>query len=101
MIAASDPRRNHLIAALPSGIFQRWVSDLVLVPMPQGKVLYEAGETSRYVYFPTTAIASLLYVMEDGASAEIAIVGNDRHGRRVLVYGRWRDLQPRASTERR
>jgi len=74
---ASDHRRNHLIAALPDSIFQRWVPDLVLIPMPLGKVLYEAGETSRYIYFPTTAIASLLYVMEDGASAEIAIVGNE------------------------
>jgi len=77
MTAASDARQNHLLAALPGNIFQRWESDLVLIPMPLGKVLYEAGEASSYVYFPTTAIASLLYVMEDGASAEIAVVGNE------------------------
>jgi CRP-like cAMP-binding protein len=77
MITAADARKNHLLAALPDDIFQRWQSDLVWMPMPLGKVLYEAGETSRYVYFPTTAIASLLYVMENGASAEIAIVGNE------------------------
>jgi CRP-like cAMP-binding protein len=72
-----DPKQNHLLAALSAGTLQRWLPDLEWEEMPLGGVLYEAGETSRYVYFPTTAIVSLLYVMENGASAEIAVVGNE------------------------
>jgi len=72
-----DPRQNHLLAALSASVFERWLPDLEWAEMPLGGVLYEAGETSRYVYFPTTAIISLLYVMENGASAEIAVVGNE------------------------
>src|ERR1700732_4478050 len=72
-----SPHQNHLLAALPASDFQRLASHLELVPMKLGEVLYESGGQLRYVYFPTTAILSLLYVMEDGASAEIAIVGNE------------------------
>jgi CRP-like cAMP-binding protein len=71
---ASD---NHLIAALPPAVAQRWLPLLESVDMPLGSVLYESGGTLSHVYFPTTAIVSLLYVMEDGASAEIAVVGNE------------------------
>jgi len=68
---------NHLIAALPAYIQQSWLAQLEPVEMPLGEVLYESGVTLGHVYFPTTAIVSLLYVMEDGASAEIAVVGNE------------------------
>ena len=71
------PKQNHLLDALPAGDYERLAPYLELVPMRLGDVLYESGVQLRYVYFPTTAILSLLYVMEDGASAEIAIVGNE------------------------
>jgi len=77
MAAPSDPRQNHLIAALPEAEWLRWRPLLEWVDMPLGHVMYESGRTLSHVYFPTTAIVSLLYVMEDGASAEIAIVGNE------------------------
>jgi CRP-like cAMP-binding protein len=70
-----DPRGNHLLAALPYAEWQRWRLHLEPVSLPLGKVLYESGSRLTHVYFPTTSIVSLLYVMEDGASAEIAIVG--------------------------
>ena len=72
-----DPKKNQLLAALPEAEYQRWLPHLEWVGMPLGQVLYEAGGTLAHVYFPTTAIISLLYVMENGASAEIAIVGNE------------------------
>jgi CRP-like cAMP-binding protein len=71
------PFQNHLLAALPAAEFQRLEGDLELVQMPLGEVLYESGCKLHYVYFPTTSIVSMLYVLEDGASAEIAIVGNE------------------------
>ncbi|WP_243048707.1 Crp/Fnr family transcriptional regulator [Dyella sp. RRB7] len=77
MAAASDPRQNRLLAALPDAEWVRWAPHLEPVDMPLGKVLYESGSRLSHVYFPTTSIVSLLYVMEDGASAEIAVVGND------------------------
>jgi CRP-like cAMP-binding protein len=70
-----DPRDNQLLAALPAQEFERWHPHLEAVTLSLGQVLYESGDAMRYVYFPTTAIVSLLYVMEDGASAEIAVVG--------------------------
>ncbi|MDP2065539.1 MAG: Crp/Fnr family transcriptional regulator [Burkholderiaceae bacterium] len=72
-----NPRTNRLLAALPGEEWARWDGLLEPVAMPLGHVLYESGVTQRHVYFPTTAIVSLLYVMEDGASAEIAVVGNE------------------------
>jgi CRP-like cAMP-binding protein len=72
-----SPHQNHLLDALPAPDYERLASHLELIPMPLGEVLYESGGKLRYVYFPTTSIVSLLYVMEDGASAEIAIVGNE------------------------
>ena len=74
---ASAPTHNHLLAALPSAARQRWLPHLELADMPLGEVLYESGGTLNHVYFPTTAIVSLLYVMQNGASAEIAVVGNE------------------------
>src|ERR1700758_674899 len=75
--ARHSPHQNHLLDALPSSDYARIAPNLELVPMKLGEVLYEPGARLRYVYFPTTSIVSLLYVMEDGASAEIAIVGNE------------------------
>lgn len=73
----ADPRQNHLLKALPEDECERILPKLELVPMRLGEVLYEPSIEMRYVYFPTTSIVSLLYVMEDGASAEIAVVGNE------------------------
>jgi CRP-like cAMP-binding protein len=75
--ASCDPRTNQLLAALPASEWRRWQPHLEHVPLPLGQVLYEPGATLSHVYFPTTAIVSLLYVMENGASAEIAVVGNE------------------------
>jgi len=77
MDAAPNPKLNRLLSALPEAIWKRWLPDLELIPLPLGMVLYEPGDTLSHVYFPTTAIVSLLYVMKNGASAEIAVAGND------------------------
>jgi len=77
MDQSPDPRKNHLLAALPDAEWQRWLPQLEAVVMPLGQVLYESGSTLSYVYFPTTSIVSLLYLLENGASAEIAVVGNE------------------------
>jgi CRP-like cAMP-binding protein len=77
MALVSDPKKNLLLAALPEAEWQRWQGQLEAVAMPLGQVLYEPGSTLSHVYFPITAIVSLLYVMENGASAEIAVVGNE------------------------
>jgi CRP-like cAMP-binding protein len=77
MPAAHDPRQNRLLAVLPATDFERLQPHLALVPLPLGEALYESGIVLRHVYFPTDSIVSLLYVMSDGASAEIAVVGND------------------------
>lgn len=74
---APDSKQNHLLGALPESDLQRWLPNLEFVKMSLGEVLYEPGAALSHVYFPTTAIVSLLYVMEDGASAEIAVAGND------------------------
>ena len=72
-----SPRQNHLLNALPAAEWERIEPQLELVPMKLGEVLYESGSALRHVYFPTDSIVSLLYVMEDGSSAEIAVVGNE------------------------
>lgn len=72
-----SPSQNHLLAAMPAAAFERVRPHLELVEMPLGKVLYESGGRLDHVYFPTTCIVSLLYVLENGASAEIAVVGNE------------------------
>lgn len=77
MTEPHGPRQNHLIAALPPVEYGRLFRHLELVPMALGEVLYESGGTLRHAFFPTTCIVSLLYVMENGASAEIAVVGNE------------------------
>ena len=77
MADSSTPLQNHLLAALPPPEWERLHDKLELLPMHLGDVLYESGKELRHVYFPTTSIVSLLYVMENGSSAEIAIVGNE------------------------
>jgi CRP-like cAMP-binding protein len=72
-----DPAENHLLAALPDAEWQRWLPQLERVDLPLGQVLYESSVTPSHVYFPVTAIVSLLYVLENGASAEIAVIGNE------------------------
>ena len=72
-----DPKQNHLLAALRAEDYARLLPDLEFTPVPLGWVVYEAGAPMEYVYFPTTCIVSLLYVMENDDSAEIAIIGND------------------------
>jgi CRP-like cAMP-binding protein len=75
MPTAHSPAQNRLLAAIPSAEFERLSPHLEFVEMPLGQVLYESGGRLDRVYFPTTCIVSLLYVLEDGASAEIAVVG--------------------------
>jgi len=74
---AQNPLSNRLLAVLPDAEWERWKPQLESVAMPLGQVVYESGALQSHVYFPTTAIVSLLYVMESGASAEIAVVGNE------------------------
>jgi len=72
-----ESRQNHLLAVLPKPESERLLPYLELIPLPLGKSLYESGDQLNHVYFPTSAIVSLLYELEDGASAEIAVVGNE------------------------
>ena len=69
--------QNHLLAALPAADYARLAPDLRLIPMPLGWAVYESGGPQGYIYFPTDAIVSLLYVLEDGDSTELGVVGND------------------------
>jgi CRP-like cAMP-binding protein len=73
----ASPEQNHILEALPREERERLFPHLKLVTLPLGSVLYESGDMQRYIYFPTDAIVSLLYVLKDGSSAEIAVVGND------------------------
>ena len=75
--ARHNPKQNHLLGSLPARDYARLAPHLELEAMKVGDVLYESGVRLQHVYFPTTAIVSLMYVMENGSSAEIAIVGND------------------------
>jgi CRP-like cAMP-binding protein len=77
MPALHPPDQNHLLAALPAEVFARISAHLELIAMPLGEVLCESGGQLHHVYFPTTAIVSLHYIMENGASAEMAGVGNE------------------------
>ncbi len=77
MDISTVPQKNQLLAALPDAELERWLPQLEWVDMPLGQVLYESGGVLSHVYFPATAIVSLLYVMENGASAEIAVVGHE------------------------
>jgi CRP-like cAMP-binding protein len=77
MAGTSYPQQNHILDGLPKPERDRVFPHMKLVTLPLGKVLYESGDTLRHIYFPTDSIVSLLYVLKDGESAEIAVVGND------------------------
>jgi len=77
MLAQHTPKQSHLLNALPPADYERLLPDLELVPLGLGSAIYESGKEQEYVYFPSASIVSLLYVMEDGSSAEIAVVGNE------------------------
>jgi CRP-like cAMP-binding protein len=77
MSSPQTPKQNHILAALPAEDYARLQPDLEPIPMPLGWALYESGSHMSHLYFPTTSIVSLLYVMESGASAEIAVTGNE------------------------
>jgi CRP-like cAMP-binding protein len=77
MAVLATAKQNQLLAALPESDWQRWMPELEPVQMPLGQVVYESGIIPSHVYFPTTAIVSLLYVLQDGASAEIAVIGRE------------------------
>ncbi len=77
MTDLNNPHQNHLLDSLPPEEYKRLLPHLELVKIPLGEVIYESGDELRHVYFPTTCIVSLLYVMENGSSAEIAVIGND------------------------
>lgn len=73
----TDAHKNHLLTALPAEEFARLKPDLESVTLPLGTVIYESGDRMTHVYFPTTAIISMLYIMENGGTAEIGIAGNN------------------------
>jgi CRP-like cAMP-binding protein len=75
--ARQSPRHNHLLAALPAADYERLLPHLEFVSLPLGWSVYESGDAQGHVFFPVTGIVSLLYVMEDGSSAETAVVGNE------------------------
>jgi CRP-like cAMP-binding protein len=77
MAGTPEPQQNQILDALPLPERERLFPHLRLVTLPLGKVLYESGDTLRHIYFPTDSIVSLLYVFQNGQSAEIAVVGND------------------------
>lgn len=87
MTAPPEPPHNRLLSALPASELERLRAHLELVPMQLGEVIYESGSKQNLVYFPTDSIVSLLYVTEDGASAEIAVVGNEGMVGVVLFMG--------------
>jgi CRP-like cAMP-binding protein len=87
MAEQHKPQQNHLLAALPAEVQSRLFPDLELIDLPYGKVLYESGDAMRYVYFPVDSIVSLLYVMENGASAEVSVVGNEGFVGMALLMG--------------
>lgn len=75
--SSHEAKSNQLLGALPDADLKRWLPDLELIELPLGKVLYESGGIEKYVYFPTSGIVSLLYVMKNGDAAEIAVIGNE------------------------
>ena len=77
MPGPQSPRQNHLLAALPAAEYARLRPELQIAPLPLGWPVHEAGGKLDYMYFPTTSVVSMLHVMQDGASTEIALVGND------------------------
>ncbi len=87
MSTIHNPRQNGLLAALPAADYARLLPHLELVPMPLGWTVFESGGKQTYAYFPVSSIISILYIMENGASAEVAITGNDGIVGIVLFMG--------------
>jgi len=77
VLSPPSPLQNHILAAVPQTVRERLFPHLKLVALPRGKILYESGARLRLIYFPTDCVISLLYVLENGASAEISVVGNE------------------------
>lgn len=77
MPASHKPKQNHLLAALPAAEYERLLPHLEPVALPRGLVVFESGSKLRHLYFPAGGIVSLLYAMENGASTEIAVIGNE------------------------
>jgi CRP-like cAMP-binding protein len=86
-IAIRTPRQNHLLAALPAGIYQRLAPHLERVALVRSSVLYEPGAAMEYAYFPTSSIVSILNPLQDGAAPEVAVIGNDGVVGIALVMG--------------
>lgn len=87
MTPLQDPLQNHVLAALPGAELRRWLPALDPVPMPLGTVLHEPDAVQSHAYFPTDAIVSLLYIIESGASAEIAVIGREGFVGMPLILG--------------
>lgn len=84
-----SPRQNGLLAALPAADYERMLAHMKLVPLPIGKVLYESGSRLQHCYFPVSGVVSLLYTMQNGATAEVAVIGNEGClGVAILLGGR-------------
>ncbi len=83
----TGPEQNDLLAALPKDVLAQLMPDLELIDLSTEKELYEFGRTRNYVYFPTTAIISLLYIMEDGSSTELAVIGHEGMLGIALIFG--------------
>jgi CRP-like cAMP-binding protein len=83
----NEPCDNHLLAALSDEALQRWLPNLEPIDLPLGTVLYESGATQHHVYFPTTAIACKVYVLQNGATSEMAVVGRDGYLGTSLLMG--------------
>ena len=75
--APPDPKQNAILAALPKPDYERLLPDLELVPMPKGWTMSEAGDHVNFLHFPISGIVSMIYILEDGSSSEIALVGNE------------------------
>jgi hypothetical protein len=109
MASPHSPNQNHLLAALPTAEFERLAADLELVPLPLGEILFEPGGQMQHAYFPTTAIVSLHYVMENGRIGRDGRGGQRRRGRRFALHGwehhfelcRGEDGGPRVPAEER
>ncbi len=99
MTAAPDPRQNYLLAALPAEDLERVSKSLKLVELPLGEALYESGSHQRAVYFPTTAIVSLLYTLADGSSSGNCRGRQRRDHRRVALHGRRNHAEPGGGAE--
>src|SRR5262245_48878341 len=74
-LLGEEARRNRLLSSLPEAVWQQWLPLLEFVEVPSGTVLYEPGDALHYVYFPASCVISLMHVLADGASAQIAVVG--------------------------